>query len=112
MCTELGVDAVVDITFSYPIVTSSNSLLGSFGKNKRTLAMKSKIVMINKNGKTLISGSVKSEKIIERKGIDLGNSESSSGSIGIGTEKAKISDLYPNLLITYMEKLGDELGIK
>ena len=72
--------------------------------------MKSKITMLDKNGSRLISGSVKSERIVEREGIELGNSASSAGSFGIETDKADASGLYPNFLSRYMEKLVEELG--
>ena len=106
----LGVDAVVQIEFSYPSVTSSSNTLGILGKSKRSLVLKGKITMIDSTGRTLVSGNLKSEKVKESTGIELGNSESSAGSVGIQTSDTVVSDLFPNLLASYLEKLERELG--
>ena len=72
--------------------------------------MKGEITMIDSNGNTLVSGNIKSDKVQESSGLELGDSESSSGSVGIGTSETGASVLYPSLLTSFLDKLAKELG--
>jgi len=107
LCEALGVDAVVQIHFSYSGRVKSQGTTGiSWGKSY--VVMKGEITMIDSNGNTLVSGSIKSDKVQESSGIELGDSESSS--VGIGTSETGVSVLYPSLLTSFLEKLEKELG--
>ncbi len=110
LCEALGVDAVVQIHFSYPVRENSSNTLGVFGTSKRFLVMKGQITLIDSNGKSLVSGNIKSEKVKESSGIELGNSESSAGSTGIRTGDTVANVLYPTLLTSYLQRLVKELG--
>ncbi len=74
--------------------------------------MKGEITMIDRSGKTLVSGNIKSDKMTESSGITLGNSDSSAGSTGIQTSAADTDVLYPNLLTSYLSNLEKKLGYK
>jgi hypothetical protein len=109
LCEALGVDAVVQIDFSYSGKCGTNSVGGiSWGKN--FMVMKGEITMIDKNGKTLVSGNIKSDKVLESSGMELGNSESSGGSTGFKTGETEDSKLYPDLLTSFLDHLAKELG--
>lgn len=108
LCEALGVDAVVQMHFAYSGRESSQGTAGiSWGKSY--LVLKGQITMIDKDGKTLVSGNIKSDKMQESSGISLGDSDSSSGSTDIQTGEADTSALYPNLLTSFLVKLAKEL---
>jgi hypothetical protein len=109
LCEALGVDAVVQMHFSYSGRGSSQGTAGiSWGKSY--VVMKGEITMIDSNGNTLVSGNIKSDKVQESSGLELGDSESSSGSVGIGTSETGASVLYPSLLTSFLDKLAKELS--
>ena len=66
--------------------------------------------MIDKDGKTLVSGNIKSDKMKQSSGLSLGDSESSSGSSDIQTSEADTDVLYPSLLTSFLDRLVKELG--
>jgi hypothetical protein len=108
LCEALGVDAVVQIDFSYSGKGGTNSVGGiSWGKN--FLVMKGEITMIDKNGKTLVSGHIKSDKVKESSGMSIGDSESSGGSTEIPTSETAASKLYPDLLTSFLDNLAKNL---
>lgn len=109
LCKALGVDAVVDVHFKYS-TTGSSSSIGGIGWGKSNLALVGEVTIIDKNGVTLVSGKIKSDKIKEGSGLTLGDSESSGGSSEIKTGETAYSDLYPNLLASFLANLTEELG--
>ena len=109
LCEALGVDAVVQMHFSYTGKSSSQGTAGiSWGKSY--LVLKGEITMIDKDGKSLVSGNIKSDKMKESSGLSLGDSDSSTGSTGIQTSEADINVLFPSLLTSFLDRLAKELG--
>jgi hypothetical protein len=109
LCEALGVDAVVEINFKHAGGTSGSSTMGMFSKSKTSYALAGEITMIDKNGKTMISGSAKSDKSVKRSGRSFGNEDSGIAIDGGGTE-ADAGEFYSGLLNSYMEELSKELG--
>ena len=109
LCEELGVDAVVQIAFKHTGGTSTSTHLGVFSKSKTKIAMKGDIIMIDRNGKTLISGSVKSDKLVKETDRSITNP-----SIGVtfdtGGEKTDVELFFNSLLYGYLVELNKELG--
>jgi hypothetical protein len=109
LCEALGVDAVVQIDFKHAGGTSGSSTMGVFSKSKTSYALKGEITMIDKTGKTLISGEVKSDKSVKRTGRSFGNEDSGISIDGGGTE-TDAGEFYSGLLNSYIEELNKELG--
>ena len=63
LCEALGVDAVMLIEFKHGGGTKGSSWGGVYSKKKTIIALNGEITMFDRNGKELISGSAKSEKM-------------------------------------------------
>ena len=109
LCEALGVDAVVQLSFKHSLSSTSSSTLGVFNKKTEFKSLKGEITMIDKNGKTLISGSLKSEKFEE--GTTRSYSIPGNGvEINPDHDKPAAPDLFDNMLNGYMMTLSRELG--
>ena len=107
----LGVDAVIQVAFTYSVTTSSSNTLGIFGKKKKFNKLKGKITVIDKTGRMLISGSVKSDKKLKKKT----KSFALTGTLdnGVAFEPSKMTpaeEFYADLLRSFLEKLNKGLG--
>ena len=109
LCEALGVDAIVQMHFSCSGRSSTQGTAG-ISRGKNYLVMKGEITITDRNGKTLVSGNIKSDKKQSSSGMEMGDSASSSGSVGIGTSETGIDVLYPSLLTSFLQKLTKKLG--
>lgn len=97
LCEELGVDAVLEITFTYDLVDNVPRIdrFNIYEKRFRVLALKSEMRLVDKNGNTLISGTTSSEPL--------------PTSDGMATAKEPVRSYFPSLLVSYLNALKQEL---
>ena len=111
LCEALGVDAVVLIEFKHAGGTKGTGIGGIYNKTKTEIALKGEITMFDRSGKEVISGSVKSEKLL--RGTSHGWGDQDSG-ISINTEHdaPNMDEFYPGLLSSYLLELDKNLSQK
>ena len=111
LCEALGVDAVVLIEFKHAGGTKGSGIGGIYNKTKTEIALKGEITMFDRSGKEVISGSVKSEKLL--RGTSQGWGDQENG-ISINTEQdaPNMDEFYPGLLSSYLLELDKSLSQK
>ena len=111
LCEALGVDAVVLIEFKHAGGTKGSGIGGIYNKTKTEIALKGEITMFDRSGKEVISGSVKSEKLL--RGTSQGWGDQENG-ISINTEQdaPNMDEFYPGLLSSYLLELDKNLSQK
>jgi hypothetical protein len=109
LCEALGVDAVVLIEFKHAGGKKTSSYGGVYSKSKTEIALKGDITMFDRTGNEVISGSVKSEKLL--RGTSQGWGDQDDG-ISVETEHdaADMDGFYHGLLSSYLDKLNRDLG--
>ncbi len=97
LCEELGVDAVLDIEFTYEPVVNAVQVdsFNIFETLDRVLMLKSELRLIDRNGKVLLSGVTRSEPF--------------STSDGLVTSEPPVRSYYPSLLVSYLNALKQDL---
>lgn len=110
LCEELGVDAVVQIHFKHAVSESSSKTLGILGKTKKFIALKGTVTVIDKSGKTLISGNIKSTKKMKSKKRSFGNQSDNGVQIETSNEDVDEKKFFDGLLASYLERLDEGLG--
>jgi len=104
LCAALGVDAVVQVYFSeYGQSSSSDSVFGP-SKTNDSSVLTGEITMIDKNGKTLISGKTKAGPV------------HAGSSVGIGSVEIRTSDrprdFHTRRLDSFLGHLRQDLGLQ
>ena len=109
LCEALGVDAVVLIEFKHAGGTKGSTWGGVYSKKKTEIALQGEITMFDRNGKELISGSTKSEKM--EKGSTRGWGDQDNGiSVEVEAGSADPDEFYPGLLSSYLDNLNKDLS--
>lgn len=109
LCEALGVDAVVQLAFKHTVSNSTSTTIGVFSKSKKSVGMKGEIIMIDKNGNTLISGSVKSDKLLKEAGRSY-NIPGEGVTIEPDAEKTDKDVFYNGLLNGYLVEMNKAFG--
>lgn len=109
LCEALGVDAVVLIEFKHAGGSQGSSWGGVYNKSKTLIALNGEITMFDRNGKELISGSAKSEKL--EKSSTRGWGDQDNGvSVEVEAGRANPDEFYAGLLSGFMADLNKELS--
>ena len=109
LCEALGVDAVVLIEFKHAGGTKGTGIGGIYNKTKTEIALQGEITMFDSNGKEVISGATKSEKLL--RGTSQGWGDQDNG-ISVNTEQdaPNIDQFYSGLLNSYLVELDKSLS--
>jgi hypothetical protein len=112
LAEALNVDAVLWVQFTHKESESSTTTLGAFGKNKKFIRLKGEISLFDRAGNKVISGSLKSEKIMKSSRRAIGAVGEYASGIEIQTAKNIIADddLWFPLLESYLAALEKELA--
>ena len=107
LAEALGVDAVLWVQFTHKESESTMTTLGAFGKKKKFVKLKGEVTLFDRSGNKLISGSVKSKKILKSTRRAIGAVGDYASGIEIQTQKKVIAadDLWFPLLEDYLVKL-------
>ena len=109
LCEALGVDAVVLIEFKHSGGKKSSGFGGVYTKSKTEIALKGDITMFDRTGNEVISGSIKSEKLLRESSRGWGDQDSGI-SVEVDAGTANMDEFYYGLLSSYLEELNKDLG--
>jgi hypothetical protein len=111
LCEALGVDAVVLIEFKHAGGSKGTSWGGVYNKEQKSFALDGEITMFDRNGKELISGSAKSEKMEKSRTRGWGDQDDGV-SVEVDAGQANPDEFYPGLLSGFLEDLHKDLSQK
>lgn len=109
LCEALGVDAVVLIEFKHAGGTQGSNWGGIYNKSKKLIGLNGEITMFDRNGKELISGSAKSEKL-EKSSTRGWGSQDNGVSVEVEAGRADADEFYASLLSGFLTDLEKELS--
>jgi hypothetical protein len=112
LAKALDVDAVLWIHFKHAESSKSTSVLGAYKKEKGYIRLNGEITLLNRSGKQLISGSVKSRKMQRSVEQSVGAVGDLASGIEIDVHKGKpeADELWYPLIESYLINLEVELA--
>lgn len=111
LAKALDVDAVLWIQFTHKESESSTTTLGAFGKSKKYIRLMGEITLFDRAGNEIVSGSLKSAKILKssRRAFGAVGGEASGIEIETAKNTTTADDLWFPLLESYLNELNAEL---
>jgi hypothetical protein len=112
LAQDLGVDAVLWIHVRHGGSSTTSNTLGAFGKKKEFVRLKGEVTLFDRSGNKLISGSVRSKKLMKSSSRSIGAVGEYDSGIEIQTAKSvtQADDLWFPLLDSYLAALDKSLA--